>query len=625
MRIILDSHRYKYWEKLSMLVTLVFFVTCGSVAFLVDVPTQDSDILYYYYAGEQIISGDGENVHIFNGPIGWPILLAASNTLMDDPFVTAKLFSLAFSTGIVFISYFIIRNVFGQKIALLGQIIIAVNPLLHVEAIITHTEMLPVFLIFVSFYFITKEQLSQKHAILCGIFLGLSFMLRPQSLLIGFGMLIFILSSVKKQKKYFTLYFILSFLLVISPLVIYNVSTTGNILDTNPDFYLAHDAATYDSQYYEEKFQKNISAESSIIFSLLDYENYFKDYFKNLLYTNPHLFLNLDSGYNNFSTIPFIPFNGILFVLGGMFGLLIHNFPKKYLLWIFGLSLILVIYLVITNMINTYFLLPIILPLIIIGAFSFRKIKSNVRPLLVIPLFFMLSISIVNIAGAWDLFAILIIPGAFSAFFILNIIPKIITKIQSFLKIDSKTITNFSLILIIFIIISCNLISSFMVEEHVLFGITVDYHNLLQLEKNRELIALEYKEIGEILSTEPDIQNKIIMANSVNYAHYAKSKFLYTTFNEGIEEDTLNSFISRENWTSYDIKTSNVLSIPQDRYDIEQRIPDYLIYETKSESSKNLRILENPNHSKIPANFELFYISNSGETIIYKINHDSSP
>ena len=84
-------------------------------------------------------------MHIFNGPIGWPILLAASNTLMDDPFVTAKLFSLAFSTGIVFISYFIIRNVFGQKIALLGQIIIAVNPLLHVEAIITHTEMLPVF------------------------------------------------------------------------------------------------------------------------------------------------------------------------------------------------------------------------------------------------------------------------------------------------------------------------------------------------------------------------------------------------------------------------------------------------------------------------------------------------
>jgi len=625
MRIISDLHHYKYWEKLSILVTLIFFVICGAVAFLVDVPTQDSDILYYFYAGEQIISGDGENVQIFNGPIGWPILLAASTTLTDDPYITAKLFSLVFSTGIVFISYFIIRNVFGQKIALLGQIIIAVNPLLHVEAIITHSEMLPVFLIFASFYFITKEQLSQKHAIFCGIFLGLSFLLRPQSLFIGFGMLVFILSSVRKQKKYFTLYLILSFLLVISPLVIYNISTTGSILDTNPDFYLAHDAATSDSQYYEEKYQKNISAESGIIFSLLDSENYFKDYFKNLFYTNPHLFLNLDSGYNNFSTIPFIPFNGIIFVLGGMLGLLIHNFPKKYLLWTFGLSLIVVAYLVITNMINTYFLLPIILPLIVIGVFSFRKIKSNVRALLVIPLFFMLSISIVNIAGAWDLFAILIIPGAFSAFFILNIMPKIITKAQNFLKIDSKATTNFSLILIIFIIISCNLVSSFMIEENILFGIPVDFNNLLQPEKNRELLALEYKESGEILSKQPDIENKIVMASDLNYPHYAKSKFLYATFNEGIEEDTLNSFISRENWTSYDIKISNVLSIPQDRYNIEQRIPDYLIYQTKSESSENLRILENPNHSKIPANFELFYISNSGETIIYKINHDNSP
>ena len=282
-------------------------------------------------------------------------------------------------------------------------------------------------------------------------------------------------------------------------------------------------------------------------------------------------------------------------------------------------------YLVITNMINTYFLLPIILPLIVIGVFSFRKIKSNVRALLVIPLFFMLSISIVNIAGAWDLFAILIIPGAFSAFFILNIMPKIITKAQNFLKIDSKATTNFSLILIIFIIISCNLVSSFMIEENILFGIPVDFNNLLQPEKNRELLALEYKESGEILSKQPDIENKIVMASDLNYPHYAKSKFLYATFNEGIEEDTLNSFISRENWTSYDIKISNVLSIPQDRYNIEQRIPDYLIYQTKSESSENLRILENPNHSKIPANFELFYISNSGETIIYKINHDNSP
>ena len=73
---------------------------------------------------------------------------------------------------------------------------------------------------------------------------------------------------------------------------------------------------------------------------MLEYENYSKNYFKNLLFGNPHIFLNLGTGYNNFSTIPFIPFSGIIFVLGGIFGLLIPNFPKKYILWVFGLSLL---------------------------------------------------------------------------------------------------------------------------------------------------------------------------------------------------------------------------------------------------------------------------------------------
>ena len=609
-------------KKFSIIITVIFFVISGSVAFLVDNPTADSDLLFYYYSGQQIISGDGENVQIFNAPVGWPILLASFDTIIGDPFTTGKIFSLIFSTGIVFISYFIIRNVFGQKIALLGQTIIAVSPLLHVESIITHSEMLPVFLIFISFYFITKKKLSQKHIILCGISLGLSFMLRPQSLFIGFGILIFILSSIKKEKKRFVFYLIVSFLIIISPLLLYNIATTGNILDTTPDFYVTYDSSTSD-HISKESSRENILNESGIIDSIFNFKNISKNYFENLLYANPHLFLNLGSGYNNFSTIPFIPFNGIIFVLGGMFGILVHYLTKKYILALCGLSLSLAIFLIITNMIHIYFLLPIILPLVIMGIFTFKKINSNVRPLLIIPLFFLLPISIVSISGAQDLFAILIIPATFSAYFILNIIPKIIIKIQNCLKIDSNKITNLSLAVIIFMIISCNLVSSFMIEEHILFGIPVDYHNLLSIDKNHELKALEYKEIGEILSTEPDIQNKIIMANSVNYAHYAKSKFMFTNFSEGKDSDSVYSFIFRENWSDYDTKLSNVLSIPRDRYGLDEHIPDYLIYSINSENNKNLQILNNHNNPKIPKNFELFYISNNGGTMIYKINHDA--
>ena len=227
---------------LCFLVTAIFFIISSYVAFVIDNPSQDSDLLYYFYVGEEILYGDKENVQIFNAPVGWPILIASSDFFIEDPFVTAKLFSVIFGSGIVFISYFIIRNVFGEKVGIVGQSLIAVTPLLHVETIITHSEMLPTFLIFISFYFITKKELIKKDIILCAIFLGGSFMIRPQSLLIAVGIIMFIILCIKNQKKNFLIYFVLFFLISITPLLIYNISTTGNIIDNNPNFYLAHES-----------------------------------------------------------------------------------------------------------------------------------------------------------------------------------------------------------------------------------------------------------------------------------------------------------------------------------------------------------------------------------------------
>ena len=610
--------KIKHWEKISLLVTVIFFVACTYIAFLVDNPSADNDLLYYYYSGKEILYGDREIVQIFNAPVGWPILLAFTDTLINDAFVTAKIFSVIFSTGIVFISYWIIRNFFGKEVALLGQVIIAVNPILHVEAIITHSEMLPVFLIFISFYFISKKELLKKHIIFCAIFLGLSFMLRPQSLFIGFGFLIFILFFIKRQKKSFIGYFILFFLLSISPLIIYNISTTNNIIDTSPNFYLSYESAS-NKEYYISLVEKENLNQSFVGNIIINFENYFENYFENLLLFNPHLVLNLGLGYNNFSTIPIIPFSGLVFVLGGIFGLFKYDFPKKYLIGIVGFSITLSILLFVTNVIETYFLLPLICPLILIGIFSFKKIPNTILRLLIISLFFMLFVSIARIGGAWDLFAILILPSAFSAFFIVKIIPKIITKIQNVLKIKSHRGIKFSLALIIFMIIISNLVSSFMIEKHQMYGEPVNYHNLLSSEKNYELLALEYKQIGEILSKELNIENKIVMANSMDYAYYAKSKFLFTNWREGIEEDTINSFISRANWSQYDIIISNAFSIPPDRPNTAHHVPDYLIYKRNVESVGSIQVLENPEHPKIPNNFELMYMNDKTGIVLYKI------
>lgn len=617
--------KVKYRKVLPILITIIFFVVSSYVAFIVENPSQDADLLFYFYSGQEIIYGDKENVHIFNAPVGWPVLLAATDSIVKDPFITAKLFSVIFGSGIVLMSYFIIRNIFEEKVAILGQILIAVTPLLHVEVIITHSEMLPTFLIFMSFYFITKKQLLQKHIILCGVFLGLSFMLRPQSLLIAGGTMMFIVFFVKKQKKRILFYFMLFFLLSISPLLIYNISVTGNLIDINPNFYATYSSGSKSIQ----EISKNVIAQDepnqynikSIINNL---KNYFDVYPKNLFYHNSHNVFNLGLGYDNFSTLPFIPFSGILFVLGGIMGVFKYDLRKIHFSWILGIPIILSIWLIAINKIEEYFLVPIIFPVVILGLLSIKKIDNNILALLIPSLFFMLSISMVIIGNGWDMFGILIIPSTFSAFFIIKIIPKIILKIQNKCKLKSHKIikiTTLSIMLIIIIgIIIANLASSVMIEKNILFGEPVDYHNLLPLEQEYELNSSKYVEIGEILSKEPDIENKIVMADNNNYAYYANSKYLWTQFNEGDENDTIESFIKRENWSNYEIKIGNTVNIPPDRNGIYDPIPDYLIYDGKLKHiTKNLQILENPNDPRIPENFELIYRSDKTGIMIYKI------
>ena len=149
--------RKDFVNSTSIIVVIIFFICTSYVTFIIDNPSLDHLIIDYYYAGQQTLYGDRESVYLASTPIGWSVLLASADSIVNDVFITAKLFSVVFATGILVLSFFIIRNVFDKKLALLVQAIIAVTPFFHVEAILTHSEMLPVFLIFLSFYFITKK------------------------------------------------------------------------------------------------------------------------------------------------------------------------------------------------------------------------------------------------------------------------------------------------------------------------------------------------------------------------------------------------------------------------------------------------------------------------------------
>ncbi len=144
-------------NKLPVLVTIIFFLFTSYVSFFIDNPARGSDAMYYFSAGEQILFGDNENVRLPNAPIGGPVLFSSLNVVFHDPYLTIKIISIISGTGIVFLSFFIIKNIFNFKIAFLTQLIVAVNPKLHFQTIFPFNEIFPVFLVFLSFYYFIRH------------------------------------------------------------------------------------------------------------------------------------------------------------------------------------------------------------------------------------------------------------------------------------------------------------------------------------------------------------------------------------------------------------------------------------------------------------------------------------
>ena len=118
---------------------------------------QEQDGIYYLLHGREFFDGNLENTEQLNAPMGGPILYASLENFLGDAFTGYKAVSIISGTGIVFITYFIARNIFGTKIALFTQIIVAINVKLQFLTMFALNELLPIALIAFSFFFVTKK------------------------------------------------------------------------------------------------------------------------------------------------------------------------------------------------------------------------------------------------------------------------------------------------------------------------------------------------------------------------------------------------------------------------------------------------------------------------------------
>ncbi|SVD64725.1 uncharacterized protein METZ01_LOCUS417579, partial [marine metagenome] len=86
----------------------------------------------------------------------------------------------------------------------------------------------------------------------------------------------------------------------------------------------------------------------------------------------------------------------------------------------------------------------------------------------------------------------------------------------------------------------------------------------------------DFIKIVQLLEQDKDIKNKTIMAVHLVYSFHTNSEFIFTSFDEGTQNDTVKDFITRKNWSEYDRWYSAINS-----FEVEyqsERIPDYLIY-----------------------------------------------
>ncbi len=626
-------------EKFSILITIAFLLIVTYVGvFHHSYWVIDHDGQVYLHAGEQILQGNGENVKLHNAPIGGPVIYAFVNSFFNDGFNVMKTIAVLSATGSVFFSYKIIKNISNSKTALVGQLLFAFNPWLGFFSIQAENELLPIFLISASLYFITKKELKIQDIIITGILLGISSTIRFQAVILLFSFLIYII--IRNRKITETIIFLLIILLIfgtiLSPMIIFNYITHASIFDTNAAYFIQMENTFTYPEWQEKLKEINFYNGSTVEAIFVDFELFLKNYFYNLFYNMPNRLFNFGYDNLNSSLINTIPFLGIIPIFASLVYLFKIKINKTNSLILSSTSIVTLILVLSLGDINTHFFSIIGIPMFFLCVFNFRNIPKNNLPLLILPALFIPFMSLAFLRVG-EHFFILWFSGSFlGGVFFIQVLPKLLQKIQK-----NKITLNFcskNSILISSIIVLI-LLSNFG-YGYVMFRATHTNEPFVSIENEFSKIlqnkpfednGKEIKKIGEVLSQQPNIQDSYVMVPHHHYAYYIDAKVVEGAFIEGIPDDTLENYVTRKNWSDTEIFNSNLFSQPMDRNNINNPKPDYLIYvknqlERDSRQHEYLKIMADPEHPSIPSNFEAIYFSDKSyyTHVIYKINYQNN-
>ena len=143
----------------------------------------------------------------------------------------------------------------------------------------------------------------------------------------------------------------------------------------------------------------------------------------------------------------------------------------------------------------------------------------------------------------------------------------------------------------------------------------------------------DVRKIIQLLKQDENIEDKAIMTSFKTYPYHTNSKLIYASFAEGSPDDTIEDFITKKNWSYYELYFSAMSSIPPHKDLYVEQIPNYLIYGyTNFSDDPNttwykydntyIKILKNPEDPNIPKFLNPIYSSafGNGGIIVYEVN-----
>ena len=398
------------------------------------------------------------------------------------------------------------------------------------------------------------------------------------------------------------------------------------MIDSNSNYYVAVHSKYY-TQEWKDFLLDNMDKDANAIFSNPDL--FSKNYFYNMFYGQPSNLFGFDNKVSA-SLIPVIPIIGAIPVLGGLIYSLKIPASKKTLITVISTAAIATVLVFLLGSFQDHFFAIIIMPLIVLGLQNIQKLDKKFLLLIIMAVIFSILMSMVPMSSYKHFLYLWIFLAPLCSIFFISLIPKLFLKIQNTKLSSTKFLENqksskVAISVIISLILLANLGYSYVTIEVITTGNSVDIilENLKspfsdKINPNKS----DLNNIVTILENQPDIENSYVMANYIFFADIANAKWIAVHFQEGPEDDSIDNYITRENWKGWEIFLSNINSKPMDRHYLNHVIPDYLIYNPKLFHHESLKVLTDPTNSEIPENFELLYKSPYSGITAYKINHN---